>query len=117
MSKNIAKNTYVDFELETGETVKLTLTFIALLELKEKHLDQYNEYSRIMMKGAKDELENLTVIYTAYLCALIMKDGDTDNAMDYEEFLTSVTPDREYLGTTLAKLVAPKKATASANHS
>lgn len=116
MSKKIAKNTYVDFELETGETLHLTLAFIYLLKLKNKHLEQYNEYNKVMTKGAKDELETLTVLYTAYLCGLLSENGSTDDAMDYEEFLTCVSPDREYIGETLKKLIMPKKAQASVTH-
>lgn len=112
-----ALNTFIPFELETGETVNLTLTYRNLLKLKTKHRDQYAEYNKVMTKGAQDEFDNLTVVYTAYLCGLIAENGDTDGCMDYEEFLSVVTPDREYLMTTLAMLIAPKKATASGGRS
>lgn len=117
MAKKIAKNTYVDFEVETGETLELTLTFIALLQLKRKHSEQFAEYNRIVTKGANDELDMLTVLYTGYLCGLVMQDGDTDDAMNYEEFLSIVPPDREYIKEVMEKLLTPKKAKASADRS
>lgn len=117
MAKKIARNTYVDMELDTGETVKLTLTFGALLQLKTKHAEDYSEYNRIMTKGVTDELDMVRIIYTAYLCGLMMRDGDTDGADTFEEFATVISPDREYLGEIVAKLIRPKKAMASGDRS
>lgn len=113
--KGIAKNTYVEMEMEDGQVLDLTLTYIALLNLKRKYEEQYGEYNRIMTKGAKDEFDTMTVLYTAYLCGLVMKEGDADDAMGYEEFLSIMSPDREYTMGIFKKLVNPKKATASAD--
>lgn len=115
--KDIAKNTYIDMEMEDGQVLKLTLTFIALLQLKRKHPEQYQDYGRIMSKGPQDEFDTLTVLYTGYLCGLMMENGDTDGCMDYEEFLSITTPDREYIGKLAKALMNPKKATASADRS
>lgn len=116
-AKSIAKNTYVEMEMEDGQVLKLTLTFIALLQLKRTHPEQYQDYARIMSKGPQDEFDMLTVLYTGYLCGLMMLDGDVDGCMDYEEFITIITPDREYIAKTAKDLMNPKKATASANRS
>ena len=110
------KNTFVDFELETGEVAKLTLSFYALLQLKNSKKDVYERYNKIMTKGPQDELEGITILYTAYLCGLLLN-NKIDDAMDEEEFICSVTPDREYVMETMQGLINPKKAKASANRS
>lgn len=115
MSKK--KNTLYDFELETGEIVKLTLTYIGLYKLKAKNKATYDAYNAIMVKGPKEELDNMQILYTAYLCGLIDQNGNTDVAMGFEEFLSEVTPDREYINNTIKALIAPKKAQASATPS
>lgn len=110
------KNTFVDIELETGEVVKATLTYYHLLQLKNKHKDIYDRYNKIMVKGPQDEFENLTIIYTGYLCAMLAE-GAINDAMSEEEFICAFTPDREYMGQILMRLLNSKKAKASANHS
>lgn len=110
------KNTYVDIELETGETVKATLAYIHLLHLKNHNKEIYDRYNRIMTKGPQDELEIVSVIYTAYLCAMIAND-DIEEAMTEEEFMSVMSPDREYAGQLLSQLYTPKKAKASAGRS
>lgn len=111
------KNTLYDFEMETGEVVKLTLSFINLYKLKAKNKADYDAYNAIMVKGPKDEFDNLRILHTAYLCGLIDQNGNTDGAMGFEEFITEVTPDREYLARFIALLINPKKAQGSATPS
>ena len=110
------KNTFVDVELETGEVVKATLTYYHLLQLKNKHKDIYDRYNKIMVKGPQDEFDNLTIIYTGYLCA-VLAESSIEDAMSEEEFICAFTPDREYTGQILSQLINPKKAKASANRS
>lgn len=110
------KNTFFDFELETGETVKLTLSYWFLLQLKNKHKDIYERYNKIMVNNPQDEFDNITILYTGYLCGLLSEDK-IDEAMSEEEFICAMTPDRQYIGEALTALIAPKKAKASANRS
>lgn len=107
------KNTYVEIELEDGSTVKATLAYIHLLHLKTHDKAVYDRYNKIMTKGPQDELEIVTVLYAAYLCACVAE-GYLDEAMTEEEFLTVMSPDREYAGQLLSQLYTPKKAMASA---
>ena len=107
------KNTYIDIELETGETVKATLSYIHLLHLKNNDKEAYDRYNKIMTKGPQDELDSVYIIYVAYLCALVAE-GSFDEAMTEEEFLSVMSPDREYAGELFTQLINPKKATASA---
>ena len=111
------KNTFVDIDLENGETVKATLTFYYLLQLKNKHKKAYERYNKIITNGAADEFDNITVMYTGYLCAFLADNGDIEDAMSEEEFISVLSPDREYLTECVTMLLAPKKAKASAAHS
>lgn len=110
------KNTYIDIELETGETVKATLAYIHLLHLRNHNKEAYDRYNKIMTKGVQDELDSIYILYVAYLCALVAKDN-FDEAMTEEEFLSVMSPDREYAGELFTQLVNPKKAKASADRS
>ena len=110
------KNTYIDIDLETGETVKATLAYIHLLHLKNYDKEAYDRYNNIMTKGPQDELDSVYILYVAYLCALVA-DGSLEEAMTEEEFLSVMSPDREYAGELFTRLMNPKKAMASADRS
>ena len=101
------KNTYVDFELEDGTTVKLTLQFYRLYMLKNTNKKAvYDRYNKINAEGFKEELDMVDVLYTAYLCANVK---EIDTCMTREEFLMNMPVDREYIGDTYNMLVNPKK--------
>ena len=105
------KNTYVDFELEDGTTVKLTLQFYRLYMLKNTNKKAvYDRYNKINAEGFKEELDMVDVLYTAYLCANVK---EIDTGMTREEFLMNMPVDREYIGDTYNMLVNPKKNKAS----
>ncbi len=106
MDKKMIPNTIVDFELADGTKVKMTLTFYSLYLLKSKNKNAYERYNKIMVKGPQEELENCTVLYTAYLCANIK---EFETCMSELEFLELMPTDREYVGNTLTSLIAPKK--------
>lgn len=106
-----------EFELDTGETVKLTLAYGHLYKLKSKRPDDYKTYNAIMAKGVKDEIEGIVILYTGYLCGIIAQGGDLDEAMDFEEFLSVLPVDREDVGNAVGMMIAPKKMKASADHS
>lgn len=106
------KNTFVDFELETGEVCKLTLTYLYLLQVKSKRKDAFEKYNKVITKGAEDEFDNIAVIYVGYLCGLVAA-GTLDEAMTEEEFMAELSPDREYMAEKMNALLRPKKAMAS----
>lgn len=110
------KNTFTELELETGEVVKTTLTFYYLLQLKNTNKGLYDRYNKVMTKGPQDEFDSILVIYTGYMCAQIAE-GTEAEAMDEDEFLSVLSPDRAYLNSVLTALVNPKKAKASAARS
>lgn len=115
MDKKMLNTTY-DFELADESTVKLTLTFYALYQLKRKNKPLYERYNKIMVnqsKGNYDELENIEILYTAYLCANM----SCDNLLTEEEFIMLCGTDRQAIGRALEHLLKPKNSKASANRS
>lgn len=104
---NTEKNTYVEFELEDGRKVNLTLQFYRLYMLKNSNKKkEYDRYNEINVKGAKEELDIAEMLYTAYLCANVK---ELEGCMKYEEFLMNMPSDREYIMDVYNSLVAPSK--------
>lgn len=107
-------NTTYDFELVDGSKVKMTLAFYALLQLRSRNKSLYERYNKCMVEQAKgnyDDLDNITVLYAAYMCAHL---NDTE-VMSEEEFFMACGSDREAVGTAIGALLAPKKQKASGN--
>lgn len=100
-------NTTIDFEFCDGTTAPLTLTFYALYQLKSKNKALYDRYNRAMnnsASGGYDELEMLTILYVAYMCA------NTDGtAMTEEEFIMKCGADRVAVANAVKELTNPKK--------
>lgn len=107
------KTTTYEIETTDGERIALTLSYRYLYQLRSKHREQYEDFNRIMTRGAKDLFDNLTVLYTAYLCQLIASDGDTAGAVSFDEFM-DLMPAFEDVAKTVGMLIAPKKTMASA---
>lgn len=99
-------NTTIDFELADGTTVKMTLAFYALYQLRNARKGIYERYNKIMVKGPQEELDNVVILYTAYLCANI---ANLDECMTEEEFMLSMSPDRKQVGEVLSTLISAKK--------
>lgn len=100
------KNTMYEFKFEDGTSENLTLAFYALYQLKAKNKGVYDEYNRIMTKGANDELDMITVLYAAYLCANI---ADISGCMNIEEFMQKCGSDRYAIKDAMEALVKAKK--------
>lgn len=100
------KNTCYEFKFADGDTAKMTLTFYALYQLKGINKPLYDRYNKIMTTGAKEELEMITLLYAAYICANI---ADVANCMTEEEFLIKCGSDRFAVKDAMEALVTPKK--------
>lgn len=100
------KNSFIDYEFEDGDSVKMTLAFYALYQLKTKNKGLYDRYNKIMTKGANEELEMITVLYAAYLCANI---ADVNACMSEDDFMMKCGSDRFAVKDALEKLTKPKK--------
>lgn len=100
------KNTYVEFELNNEETVKLTLTFGKLNMLKSANNSLYQKYSKFLMTGTSDDiLDIVTMIYVAYWCANFGK----EKFYTLEEFIDLVPFDMVELERVNNALMRPKK--------
>lgn len=107
-------NTTYDFELVDGSTTKLTLAFYALLQLKSRNKSLYERYNKCIVeqtRGNYDDLDNITVLYAAYVCAHL----NDSEVMSEEEFIMMCGSDREAVGLAIGALLAPKKQKASDN--
>lgn len=101
-------NTIVNFEFCDGTTTELTLTFYALLQLKNKNRAAYNRYNEAMQnssKGTYDEFNMLGILYAAYVCAHI----DDEEVMPEMEFIKKCGSNRVAVGEAVKDLVQPKK--------
>lgn len=67
--KTTPKNTLLDFKLEDGNIVKLTLTFGKLNVLKSVNNALYQKFNKILSGKSEEFLDLVDVIYVAYWCA------------------------------------------------
>lgn len=105
-------NTNYVFEFEDGSSAGMTLAFYALYLLKGKNEGLYKRYNATMSRmadtknGGYDELDTLTILYTAYVCANI---SDYENIMSEEEFMIKCGSDRIAVAKAVKTLTQPKK--------
>ena len=113
---NLLKNTFVDYELIDGSTVKLTLAFALLKMLEDKDSALANRYYKVTAKKESEmrELDIVTMLYTAYSCACI---ADGAESMDEDMFMILIGSDRQSLRRIFNQLMGAKKNLASAAHS
>lgn len=97
------KNTYFNFTLNDDSIVSLTLNFAQLYKLRAQDKNLYDRYNQVIVKGAKDEFDNITILYTAFKCA------DLNNKMTYEEFIELVPINRNAINETIQNLLGMKK--------
>lgn len=73
----------ITYKLLDGQEVDMELTLEGLYELKEVKKEEYEKINKILLNGVTDVFEQITILYTAYLCANI---NNVNNCMTYEEF-------------------------------
>ena len=111
MDKTTLATTYT-YEFEDGDTCEMTLSFIALKRLSSTNKNLYERQKKIMARKPEDELEILTLLYTAYICA-----NQSDDVMSEDEFIEKCGSDRVAIMEAAQALTNPKKRKASANRS
>lgn len=97
-------NTYQKLVLNNGKEVKLTLNFARLLKVKNNNTEMYEKCNKVMMNGAKDIFDMLSVIYTSYLCANLQ-----DEVIKYEEFIELVPFNLKSIAVLTDSLMTSKK--------
>lgn len=106
MNPNIKKlNTNYIFTFCDGTTAKLTLTFYALYQLREKNRSLYERYNKIIAKSTSDILEMITILYTAYVCANL----DEENILNEMDFMMLCGHDMRAVGDAVKALTTAKK--------
>lgn len=103
--KIMARSTITDFTLVDGTKVGLTLNFSRLLEVRSKRKDTYERYNKVIMEGLTDIFDQITVVYTAYLCGL----EDLETAIPRKEFIELIPPNQMHLSKLVKELLDPKK--------
>jgi len=103
---NMENNTYIEIECKDGNRIKLTLAFYRMYQLKNKNKQIYEKCNKILTKGSEDILDNIQILYAAYLCANI---ETMDKCMAYEEFLQNIPDDWNMVGKIAKQLVGVKK--------
>lgn len=98
-------NTNIEFQFCDGTKTELTLSFYRIYQLRQKNKNLYERYSRIMQKKQTDELETITILYTAYVCAHL----DSEEIMNEEEFMILCGSDRMEANNAAYALMRPKK--------
>lgn len=116
MMDNRMLNTTYDFPLNDGSTVKLTLAFYNLYQLRSRHQELYDRYNKIMQSFNKDGfdiLDMVTACYVGYMCANL----NAENVLSEEEFYIGCGNDMTEVSKAVNHLINPKKQKASANRS
>lgn len=101
-------NTTYDFQLCDGSTVKLTLNFYYLYQLRSNHKGLYERYNTIMQNTNKNNLDILdmvTICYVGYVCA----NQNEENVLSEEEFYMLCGNDLNEVGNAVNHLINPKK--------
>jgi len=96
------------FEFADGTTAELTLSFFGLYQLRSKDKSLYERYNKIMTSNSRgnfEELDSVTILYAAYVCANMKN----ENLMSEEEFIMKCGSDRRAVGAALGHLTNPKK--------
>ena len=107
--KNLPINQKIDFEMADGTVVRLTVAWILLLQVRSKSKSDYERYSKLLLRGAGDDiLAMLTILYVAYLCGYIDDNGSVEGSMSEEEFVSLCPNDLGLIGETINKLLDPK---------
>ena len=112
---NLLKNTFIDYTLINGDTVKLTLAFAMLKALEAKNPDLVSRYYKTAQKKESEfrDLDMVTIIYTAYACTNL----DNEDALDEEVFTILMGSDRLSMQWLSNRLMGAKKKPGSLNHS
>ncbi len=110
---NLLKNTYVPYTLIDGSEVQLTLAFYLLKLLEGKKPDLTARYYKLQSKKEMNDIDMVTIIYTAYCCANL----DNAEMMDEDTFMIMMGADRLSMRSLMNRLMGAKKKPDSVTHS
>ena len=113
MDNKQLNNTITEIVTPSGEAVKMTLNFFLLYGVKTKFPETYKQYNKIMMNNMEDVFDAMTILYTAYLCAL----PEGEEPKPYEDFMQLFEDDIMFVMSEAMKLIGRKKKAGSATRS
>lgn len=98
------ENTYIKIQMANGETAEFTLQYYALYQISKTYPEIYKAYTDAA--GRTDEIALLEILYTAYVCAALLKNAPF---MTFEEFLGILPESHAFLLPTVSALLYGKK--------
>ena len=99
------KNTLIEFNLNDGTTINLTLTFAKLNLLRKVNNELYTRYNEIIYGKREDILDMITIVYVAYWCANFGK----EELKSEDEFIDLVPFDMTEIQRAYNSLMRPRK--------
>lgn len=95
-------NSDITIELIDKTPIKLRLRYKDIYELEQRNPKAAERYFKATGKETMNEIDMLTVVYTAFLC------GTAVSNLSFEEFIEKFPQNRSVLIETYMKLVYPK---------
>ena len=104
------KNTMKEYTFTDGRVVKVTMTFMLLLSLRDYNKRLYEIANRVTLYGAKELYESAVFLYAAYVCACLAgENGGKDAIIPEKEFIDALEDDILGVMAASSALIAPKK--------
>lgn len=100
------KTNYIEYELENGEFITMTISMALLYKLRAKDKKIYEKVSKNLVAGPdkKDVIEVMEFLHGAYACA-----NQDEGYMSFEKFLEEMNQDYTYNVEKMQSLINPKK--------
>lgn len=107
------KPNYIEYELENGDTVTMTVSMALLYKMRVNHKSEYEKVSKNLVSGPdeKDVIQIAEFLHGAYICANM----DTE-VMGFQKFLEEMNQDLEYNAEKMKEIISPKKKQDSETH-
>ena len=71
-------------KMQDGTELPFSLSYKRLYKLRQLKPTEFEKYNTVVMKGAKNEFDNVDILYAAYLCANI---DNAENVISFDDFL------------------------------
>ena len=99
-----------DYEMDDKSVVPLALNYGLLFKLRSKAKADYDRYNEMLNQSKKEaDLSNAILIYTAYLCAYLIDHDDIKDSIGFEDFLFTMSQNRQYNGNIARDIYSPKR--------
>lgn len=99
-----------EYKFTDGRVVKIAMTFLLLLKLRDYDKRLYELANRVTLYGSKELYESAQFLYSAYVCACLAgENGGRDAIMPEREFIAALDDDILGVMSASSALIAPKK--------